>query len=126
MAIAFVPLNEDPKGSRINWLSMSQADELLCKHLNVEPYPTRYHKGWFDAFYAYDWYNTKNQSEDNYSVVFETAENAKSHFFNTFCKNDIQNGSFDEESLNYYKEVIIPMINLLYDKGYKIVSLNIG
>ena len=126
MAIAFVPITEDPKGSRTNWLSMSQADDLLCEHLSIEPDPSRYYKGWFNAFYVYDWFHTKDQSKDNYSVVFETAEESKSHFFNNFCKNDIQNGNFDEESLNYYKEVIIPMINLLYDKGYKIVSLNFG
>ena len=126
MAIAFIPLKEDPKGSRENWLSMSQADDLLCNYLNVTPDSSRYYKGWFNAFYVFDWFHTKNQSSDNYSVTFETAENAKSHFFNTFCKNNIQNGNFDEESLNYYKEVIIPMINLLYDKNYKIVSLNIG
>mgnify|MGYP006974606936 CR=1 FL=1 len=89
MAIVFVPLQEDPKGYRTNWLSMNQADELLCKHLNVEPHPTRFYKGWFDSFYVFDWYSTKNQSEDNYSVEFKTAENAKCHFFNTFCKNDI-------------------------------------
>ena len=126
MAIAFIPVTEDPKGHRTNWLSMSQADDLLCDHLGVESNPSRYYKGWFSAFYVFDWYNTKDQSDNNYSVEFKTSENAKSHFFNTFCKNDIQNGNFDEESLNYYKEVIIPMINLLYDKGYRIVSLNIG
>jgi hypothetical protein len=126
MAIAFVPLNEDPKGSHKNWLSMSQADGLLRDHLGVKPDTLNYYRGWFTAFYVFDWFHTKDQSEDNYSVEFKTAEDAKCHFFNTFCKNDIQNGSFNEESLNYYKEVIIPMINLLYNKDYKIVSLNIG
>lgn len=126
MAIAFIPVTEDPKGSRKNWLSMSQADELLCKHLGVKSDSSRYYKGWFNAFYVYDWFHTKNQSYDNYSVEFNTAEDAKTHFFSKFFKDCIQNGSFDNEDLNYYKEVIVPMINLLYKEGYKIISLNLG
>ena len=126
MAIAFIPTNEDPKGSRTNWLSMSKADDLLCDHLGVESNHSRYYNGWFNAFYIFDWPHTKNQSDDNYSVVFDTAENAKKHFFNKFFDVCIQNGDFDKESLNYYKEVIIPMIDFLYSKDYKIVSLNIG
>ena len=74
MAIAIIPFNEDPKESRKNWLSMGQADDLFCEYLGIKPDPSRYHRGWFSAFYVFDWYSTKNQSKDNYSVVFETAE----------------------------------------------------
>ena len=126
MAIAIIPTNEDLKGHRTNWLSMSKADEMICNHFNVEPHPKFFYKGWFNAFYLFDWFKCKSMSEDNYSVIFETAEEAKIHFFNKMFKNEILEGGFDIDGISYYQTVILPIIDLIYKKGFKIVSLNIG
>lgn len=126
MAIAFIPCGEDPKGSRINWLSMNAADEMICKHFEVEPHPRLFYKGWFNAFYLFDWFKCKSMSTDNYSVVFETAEEAKEHFFNKMFRAEILEGGFDIDDISYYQIIILPIIDLIYKKGFKIVSLNIG
>ena len=126
MAIAIIPTNEDLKGHRTNWLSMSKADEMICNHFNIEPHPKFFYKGWFNAFYLFDWFKCKSMSEDNYSVIFETAEEAKIHFFNKMFKNEILEGGFDIDGISYYQTVILPIIDLIYKKGFKIVSLNIG
>lgn len=126
MAIAFIPTNEDPKGHRTNWLSMSKADEMICKHFNVEPHPKFFYKGWFNSFYLFDWFKCKSLSTDNYSVVFETSEEAKKHFFNKMFKAEILEGGFDIDGISYYQTIILPIIDLIYKKGFRIVSLNIG
>lgn len=126
MAIAIIPLNENPKGSRTNWLSMSKTDEMICNHFNVEPHSKFFYKGWFNVFYLFDWFKCKSMSTNNYSVVFETAEEAKTHFFNKMFKAEILKGGFDIDSISYYQIVILPIIDLIYKKGFRIVSLNIG
>lgn len=126
MAIAIIPFNEDPKGSRTNWLSMSQTDEMICNYFNVESHPKFFYKNWFNAFYLFDWFNCKPMSMDNYSVVFETAEEAKKYYFNKMFKAEILEGNFDIDDISYYQTIVLPIINLIYKKGFKIVSLNIG
>lgn len=126
MAIAFVPFQEDPKGLRKNWLSMNKADELICNHFNVEIHPKFYYKGWFNAFSLFDWFSCKSMTKDDYSVVFETAEEAKRHFFNKMFDTEIIEGKFNIEDISYYQNIIRPIIDLIYKNGFRITSLNIG
>jgi hypothetical protein len=132
MAIAFVPVNEDPKGRRDNWLSMNKADELICEMFNEPVDPKHYCNNWFDSFIYFDWYTVKDtiRFEDNYSYTFETAEDALLHYIRNLIHKPYEKGQGFWEgidsTLTYIKKYIEPIIRLIYDKGYQIVSLNIG
>lgn len=130
MAIAIIPQNANPCGDRKGWLSMNQADELVCELLNKPVDPHHYCQNWFDKFWYFDWYTVKNQHnfKSDYAFAFDTADEAVLHFF----KNSIylsKERSFWEsvtDAQAYVSTYIEPIIRMFYDKGYKIVSLNIG
>ena len=131
MAIAFVPVNEDPKGRRDNWLSMNKADELICEMFNEPVDPKHYCNNWFDSFIYFDWYKvtqTHRIDEHGYSYTFETADDALLHFLKCSLYRPYKETFWEsiEHSIDYVKKYIEPIIRLIYDKGYQIVSLNIG
>lgn len=113
MAIAIIPVNEDPRGSRENWLSMSQADDMFCAIIGEEPSPTDFIDGWFNSFWYFDWIKTKSRSIDNFSVSFETKKDAEGWYLQFV-------------DIEFYLNWVEPYVKMTYDSGYKIVSLNIG
>ena len=132
MAIAFIPVGEDPKGRRDNWLSMNKADELICEMFNEPVHPKHYCRGWFDSFVYFDWYrvsHTHKIDEHAYSFVFETADEALLHYFRCSLYPPSKDETFWESvegSMDYVKRAIEPIIRLIYSKGYQIVSLNVA
>ena len=131
MAIAIIPKDADPTGRRDGWLAMNDADKLVCEFYGEEPDQKWYCHNWFDRFYYFDWYNTKHLSNNNYSVEFKTADKAVLHWFkrSLYPPYEGENKTLWESVENtmlYVQKHIEPIIRLFYEKGYKIVSLNIG
>lgn len=128
MAIAIIPQNYDPKtqSNQEGWLSMSEADEMICKHFGVKPDPKYYYKGWFDNFICFDWNNTKRyhapKAESVY--VYEKAEYALMQYFNVFTRYE----KFEDipQYHQFVTEQIKPLIDAIYDNGYKICSLDLS
>lgn len=133
MAFAIIPINEKPDGNQDNWLSMHKADEMVCELFGVEPDPKWYCNNWFDSFYYFDWYNVKGfyHFESNYAYDgFKTADKAVLHFLQHCLHTPFEEGQtlWDcvDGAITYVKKYIEPIIRMFYDKGYKIVSLNLG
>ena len=132
MAIAIIPINENPNGKQDNWLSMNKADEMVCELFNEPVNPKFYCQNWFDHFIYFDWYSVKGfiHFESDYAYSFETADEAVIHFLQHCLHTPYENGETLWQSVNgsisYVKRHIEPIIRMFYDKGYKIVSLNVG
>ena len=132
MAIAIIPINENPDGKRDNWLSMNKADEMVCELFNEPVNPKFYCQNWFDRFIYFDWYNVKGfiRFESDYAYSFETADKAIIHFLRHCLHEPYEKGETlwesVDDSISYVKQHIEPIIRMFYDKGYKIVSLNVG
>lgn len=130
MAIAIIPQNENPEGKQDNWLSMGEADKLVCELFNEPVHPRLYCHNWFDRFVYFDWYNVKKfyRFKSDYAYSFETADKAVLHFLHHCLHTPYEKGETLWESVNYsieyVKQHIEPIIRMFYDKGYKIVSLN--
>lgn len=132
MAIAIIPQNADPRGDRKDWLSMPQADELICKALNKPVDKDHYYNNWFDNFYCFDWYNVKRTRhfKDDFAYDgFTTANDAILHMFKYHIgfigsKEDIWAEVAKTQA--WVSTEMEPIIRAIYDNGYKIVSLNIG
>ena len=134
MAIAIIPIDADPCAeSREGWLSMSKADELVCELFNEPVDPKHYCHNWFDKFWYFDWCNVKVFLHFNHNYVFEfkTADKAVLHFLrhclHTPCGDDeVPFWQQVDSTIEYVQCYVEPIIRMFYDKGYKIVSLNIG
>ena len=133
MAIAIIPINEKPNGNQDKWLSMNKADEMVCELFGVEPDPKHYCNNWFNAFWYFDWSNVKGfyHFESNYAYDgFETADKAVLHFLQRCLYTPYEKNQTLWDCVNsaitYVKKYIEPIIRMFYDKGYKIVSLNLG
>jgi hypothetical protein len=135
MAIAIVPKDYDFKKSnfrREGWLTMSEADDLICKHFGVEPDPKHYYKNWFNNFYYFDWYNVKGfyHFDSEYCFDgFETADEATLHYFKHqlhLWQDDMNLWDSVDTCKQYVQCHIEPIIKAIYDSGYRIVSLNLG
>ena len=132
MAIAIIPQNENPEGKQDNWLSMGEADKLVCELFN-EPVDEKFYcHNWFDRFVYFDWYNVKKfyRFKSDYAYPFETADKAVLHFLQHCLHTPYEEGETlwqsVDGSISYVKKHIEPIIRMFYDKGYKIVSLNEG
>ena len=132
MAIAIIPINENPNGKQDNWLSMNKADEMVCELFNEPVHPKFYCQNWFDRFIYFDWKFVKGfiRFENNYAYPFPTADEAILHFLQHCLHTPYENGETlwqsVDDSISYVKQHIEPIIRMFYDKGYKIVSLNVG
>lgn len=120
MAIAIIPQSADPKGSRVEWLTMIQADDMICKAVGIEPHPIRFYRDWFNNFSVFDWLNAKKiyKNNNNYSIEFKSLEEL-CNYYRTLYKEDT-------ELLSYFNQEIGPVAEIIYNLGYKIVSLNIA
>lgn len=125
MAIAIIPVNESPNSNdRSSWLSMNQADEMICNHLQVEVNPKEFYNDWFNNFYYFDWRRAKRLICDienpQYSIEFKDKRQALNYYFHEY------NTCFDGVLDDYYfvNDYIKPVIEAIYECGYKIVSLN--
>ena len=130
MAIAIIPINENPDGKQDNWLSMNKADEMVCELFNEPVHPRLYCHNWFDLFIYFDWKFVKGfiRFENDYAYPFPTADEAVLHFFHhcLFISSDRTLWEGVDDAILYVKTQIEPIIRMFYDKGYKIVSLNVG
>ena len=130
MAIAIIPINENPDGKQDNWLSMNKADEMVCKLFNEPVHPSLYCHNWFDLFIYFDWKFVKDfiRFESDYAYPFPTADEAILHFLHhcLFISSDRTLWEGVDDAILYVKTQIEPIIRMFYDKGYKIVSLNVG
>ena len=130
MAIAIIPINENPDGKRDNWLSMNKADEMVCELFNEPVNPKFYCQNWFDRFIYFDWNFVKGfiRFESDYAYPFPTADEAILHFLHhcLFISSDRTLWEGVDHAILYVKTQIEPIIRMFYDKGYKIVSLNVG
>ena len=130
MAIAIIPINENPDGKRDNWLSMNKADEMVCELFNEPVHPRFYCHNWFDLFIYFDWKFVKGfiRFESDYACSFSTADEAVLHFLHhcLFISSDRTLWEGVDDAILYVKTQIEPIIRMFYDKGYKIVSLNVG
>lgn len=130
MAIAIIPINENPDGKQDNWLSMNKADEMVCKLFNEPVHPRLYCHNWFDLFIYFDWKFVKGfiRFESDYAYPFETADEAVLHFLHhcLFISSGRTLWEGVDDAILYVKTQIEPIIRMFYDKGYKIVSLNVG
>ena len=120
MRIAIIPKDYSAKSWSSVGLSMVTVDEIICKELGVEPDPKYYYNSWFDNFFWFVWKFCKHMSEDGYAVEFTTKEQALEHILK--CETECGNANAAEHIEKY----IEPIVNIIYDKGYKIVSLNIA
>lgn len=133
MAFAIIPINEKPDGNQDNWLSMNKADEMVCELFNKPVDTKHYCNNWFDSFYYFDWYNVKGfyhfESEYAYDG-FETADKAVLYFLqrclHTPYEKDQTLWNCVDGTITYVKKYIEPIIRMFYEKGYKIISLNLG
>jgi hypothetical protein len=112
MAIAIIPQSANPKGSREEWLTMSEADDVICKAVGVKP-TNQYYRNWFANFCVFDWCHCKSTPNNGYYVDFPTLDDAVKHSISIV-------GDTDTNS------AVAPILEILYNKGYKVVSLNIG
>lgn len=130
MAIAIIPINANPNETQENWLTMRQADEMVCELFNEPVHPKYYCHNWFDNFSYFDWRNVKGKYnfESEYAFSFLSADEAVLHCFKCFLVTwkDIPLWDEVENTKRYVQKEIEPIIRMFYDKGYKIVSLNIG
>ena len=131
MAIAIIPIEADPCAKHEGWLTMNEADEMVCELFGVEPNPTQYCNNWFGQFWYFDWFTVKKSFnfESDYAYDgFDTADKALLHFFkcSIYLSKDKNIWESVEDAKAYVSEFIEPIIRMFYDKGYKIVSLNIG
>ena len=130
MAIAIIPINENPDGKQDNWLSMNKADEMVCELFNESVHPRLYCHNWFDLFIYFDWKFVKGfiRFESDYAYPFSTADEAILHFLHhcLFISSDRTLWEGVDDAILYVKTQIEPIIRMFYDKGYKIVSLNVG
>lgn len=130
MAIAIIPINANPNENREGWLTMKQADEMVCELFNEPVNPKYYCHNWFDMFSYFDWGNVKGKYnfESNYAFGFSTADKAVLHYFKSSLMvwNDTPLWDEVEGTKQYIQKHIEPIIRMFYNRGYKIVSLNIG
>ena len=130
MAIAIIPINENPNGKQDNWLSMNKAVEMVCELFNEPVHPRLYCHNWFDLFIYFDWKFVKGfiRFESDYAYPFPTADEAILHFLHhcLFISSDRTLWEGVDDAILYVKTQIEPIIRMFYDKGYKIVSLNVG
>lgn len=131
MAIAIIPQNADPCGDRKDWLSMSQADELICKALNKSVNKDYYYNNWFQCFGVFNWPNVKSRHRFESDFVydgFHTANDAILHMFKASIYPGIKEDLWTEvaKTQAWVSTEMEPIIRAIYDNGYKIVSLNIG
>ena len=130
MAFAIIPINANPNETQENWLTMRQADEMVCELFNEPVHPKHYCHNWFDNFFYFDWRNVKGKYnfESEYAFSFSTADKAVLHCFKCFLVTWKDTPLWDEveNTKRYVQKEIEPIIRMFYDKGYKIVSLNIG
>ena len=133
MAIAIIPIEADPTQKREGWLTMNQADELVCELFNEPVDEKHYCHNWFDKFWYFDWNNVKGfiHFDSNYAYDFKTADDAVIHFLKhtlhpTSFGDDIPFWDTINASIDYVRCYIEPIIRMFYNKGYKIVSLNLG
>lgn len=130
MAFAIIPIGVNPNGKREGWLTMKHADEMVCELFNEPVDPKYYCHYWFDTFFYFDWKNVKGKYnfKDNYAFSFPTADEAVLHYFkcSLMVREDISLWDEVDNTKQYVQKEIEPIIRMFYDKGYKIVSLNIG
>ena len=130
MAFAIIPINANPNETQENWLTMRQADEMVCELFNEPVHPKNYCHNWFDNFFYFDWRNVKGKYnfESKYAFSFSTADKAVLHYFKCSLVAWKDGPLWDEVEYTkrYVQKEIEPIIRMFYDKGYKIVSLNIG
>lgn len=131
MAFAIIPIDANPNGKREGWLTMKQADEMVCELFNEPVDPKYYCRNWFDSFFCFDWCNVKGKyhSESDNILVFNIANEAVLHCFKCVLSAPWDDTPFwvnVEGTKQYVQTYIEPIIRMFYDKGYKIVSLNIG
>ena len=130
MAFAIIPISADPNGTQENWLTMRQADEMVCELFGEPVHPKHYCHNWFDNFFYFDWQNVKGRYnfEREYAFSFSTADEAVLHYFKCSLVTWKDTPLWDEveNTKRYVQKEIEPIIRMFYDKGYKIVSLNIG
>jgi hypothetical protein len=133
MAFAIIPVEANPCAEREGWLTMNQADEMVCELFNEPVDPKHYCHNWFDSFYYFDWYNVKGfyHFKDDYVYDgFKTADKAVLHFLqhclHTPYEKNLTLWDCVEDSVEYVKKYIEPIIRMFYDKGYKIISLNLN
>ena len=129
MAIAIIPIEADPTQGREGWLTMNQADEMVCELFGEPVDEKHYCRNWFDAFIYFDWYTVKHRYdfESNHAFDgFKTADKAILHFFkeSIYLSKDTPIWKKVAEAQAYVSEYIEPIIRMFYEKGYKIVSLN--
>ena len=120
--------------SRNNWLSLIEADKMICKHFGIEADPKWYYKSWKDFLY----YAQSASSIQAYMgiykdfIIFEDFETyirlfAFENFASSFISNyggqySIENlqKSFDEFINNtQYREIF----KVIYDAGYVLVGV---
>ena len=130
MAFAIIPINANPNGTKENWLTMQQADEMICELFGEPVHPKYYCHNWFDNFIYFDWQNVKGKCnfESKYAFSFSTADEVVLHYFKCSLVTWKDTPLWDEveNTKRYTQKEIEPIIRMFYDKGYKIVSLNIG
>ena len=130
MAIAIIPINEYPNGKQDNWLSMNKADEMVCELFNEPVHPRFYCHNWFDLFIYFDWKFVKGfiRFENDYAYPFPTADEAVLHFLHHCLSISSDRTLWEgvDDAIVCVKTQIEPIIRMFYDKGYKIVSLNVG
>ncbi len=131
MAIAIVPINTSSFESQEGWLTMSQADDMICKKLGVEPNEHSYYQNWFDKFWYFNWPNVKGFYHFDSDYIyngFDTADKATLHYFKHqlhIWQDDMNLWDSVDACKEYVQCYIEPIIKAIYDSGYKIVSLNL-
>ena len=116
MAIAIIPINENPNGKQDNWLSMNKADEMVCELFNEPVHPRLYCHNWFDLFIYFDWKFVKGfiRFENDYAYPFPTADEAVLHFLHhcLFISSDRTLWEGVDDAILYVKTQIEPITPL--------------
>lgn len=128
--LAIIPKDMTPTlDKQEGWLSMEEADKLVCEFFGEEVDPKYYCHGWFDRLWPLAWPNVKHMSRNNLTVSFPTLGSAlfqclyQGHYHESI---DGEFWRYIEEKKDYVQKYIEPILKLFYDRGYKIVSLNLA
>lgn len=113
--------------SRKNWLSLTEADQLICNHFNVVPDPKYYYKNWKDFLYYSQCKGTINEFMGIYEdwIKFDTPiKYIRLVIMTEISCYFIRYGKIPnfEEKLDYKKEYL-EILQVIYDNGYVLVGV---
>lgn len=122
----------DPnKDNRADWLSLNQADKLICSHFGVEPDDKYYYKSWKDFLYY-------SQSESSKGIIgcygkfyiFKESEN----YIRLYCFQSVVTTDTKQEISELAAELIVThkelidnkrkeMLDVIYNAGYVLIGV---